>query len=298
MPQVLIRFFKPEVNYDPYQRTSSQHPTEKPEIHVGEICMVNPCSQESVCDVMKYIQNICSAGDNKNRKWTILISDGVPYTLASDIQDFVLFCQECGMEVDRKGISSAEFEEFLITYESLCRADIPIRERFTLSFMNLLLLSGLGRVELNQSCIFLKLLWEPILSHVVSLLGFRAPRAKQVVKEEIDHHRSRQILKACLEAISKEFLTPHAQDCMKNNTSPNTESYHIWFSNVKDHTYLFYYHVTFSFLLSFHLLTEAVRKNKSEHYGSKSTVFFLFTIYDINICICVIFGSVCKCLRN
>ena len=220
MSQVLIRFFKPEVNYDPYQRTSSQHPTEKPEIHVGEICMVSPCSQESVCDVMKYIQNICSAGDNENRKWTILISDGVPYTLASDIQDFVLFCQECGMEIDRKGISSAEFEEFLITYESLCRADIPIRERFTLGFMNLLLFSGLGRVELNQSCVFLKLLWERILSHVVSLLGFRTLRAKQVVKEGIDHHRSRQVLKACLEAISKEFLTPHVQDCMKKTPLP------------------------------------------------------------------------------
>ena len=265
MPQVLIRFFKPEVNYDPYQRTSSQHPTEKPEIHVGEICMVNPCSQESVCDVMKYIQNICSAGDNKNRKWTILISDGVPYTLASDIQDFVLFCQECGMEVDRKGISSAKFEEFLITHESLCHSDIPINERFTSSFMNLLLLPGLGHMELNQSRILLKLLWEPILSHVVSLLGFRTPRAKQVVKEGIDHHCSRQILEACLEAISKELLTPYVRDCMKNNTTPNAESYQIWLSNVKDHTYLFYYHVTFSFLLSFHLLTEAVRKNNADH---------------------------------
>ena len=124
------------------------------------------------------------------------------------------------MEIDRKGISSAEFEEFLITYESLCRADIPIRERFTLGFMNLLLFSGLGRVELNQSCVFLKLLWERILSHVVSLLGFRTLRAKQVVKEGIDHHRSRQVLKACLEAISKEFLTPHVQDCMKKTPLP------------------------------------------------------------------------------
>ena len=169
--------------------------------------MVNPCSQESLYNVMKHIQNICSVGANENRKWTILISDGVPYTLASDIQDFVLFCQECGMEVDRKGISSAKFEEFLITHESLCHSDIPINERFTSSFMNLLLLPGLGHMELNQSRILLELLWEPILSHVVSLLGFRTPRAKQVVKEGIDHHCSRQILEACLEAISKELLT-------------------------------------------------------------------------------------------
>ena len=73
---------------------------------------------------MKHFQNICSVGANENRKWTKLISDGVPYSLASDIQDFVLFCQKCGMEVDRKGISSAKFEEFLITHESLCRSPI------------------------------------------------------------------------------------------------------------------------------------------------------------------------------
>ena len=108
------------------------------------------------------------------------------------------------------------------------------------------------------------LIW-PILSHVLSLLGFRTPRAKQVVKEGIDHHRSRQILEACLEAISKELLTLYVRDCMKNNTTPNAESYQIWLSNVKDHTYLFYYHVTFLFLLSFHLLTEAVRKNNADH---------------------------------
>ena len=131
--------------------------------------------------------------------------------------------------------------------------------------MNLLLLPGLGHMELNQSRILLKLLWEPILSHVVSLLGFRTPRAKQVVKEGIDHHRSRQILEVCLEAISKELLTPYARDCMKSNTTLNAEGYQIWLSNVKDRTYLFYYHVTFSFLLSFHLLTEAVGKNNADH---------------------------------
>ena len=207
-PTCLFDSLNHELNYDPYQRRSSQHPTEKPEIHVGDPCMVNPRSQESVYSVMKHIQDICSVGANENRKWAILISDGVPYTLASDIQDFVLFCQEWGMEVDRKGISAAEFEEFLITQESLCRPDIPINERFTSNFMNLLLLPGLGHMELNQSRVLLKLMWEPIFSHVVSLLGFGTPRAKQVVKEGIYHHRSRQILEVCLEAISKELLTP------------------------------------------------------------------------------------------
>ena len=53
-----------EVNYDPYQGTSSQHPPEKPEIHVGKPCMANPCSQESVYNVMKH----SSVGANENCK--------------------------------------------------------------------------------------------------------------------------------------------------------------------------------------------------------------------------------------
>ena len=75
--------------------------------------MVNRCSQESVYDVIKHIQNICSVRSTGNCKLTILISDMVPYTLASDIQDFVLFCQECGMEIDRKGIFQQNLMSFL-----------------------------------------------------------------------------------------------------------------------------------------------------------------------------------------
>ena len=180
--------------------------------------MVNPCSQESVYSTMKHNQIICSVGANENGKWTILISDGF---LASRTQGFVLFCQERGMEVDRKGISLAEFEEFLGTHESLCRSEIPTKERFTSSFMNLLLLPDLGHMELNQSRILLKLLWEPILTHVGYLLGLRTLRSKKVVKEGIDHHRSRQILEVSLEAISKELITPYVRDFIKNITTPN-----------------------------------------------------------------------------
>ena len=59
-PKCLFNSLNHKVNYDPYKRTSSQHPTEKPEIHVGKPFMVNPCPQESAYDVMKHIQNICS----------------------------------------------------------------------------------------------------------------------------------------------------------------------------------------------------------------------------------------------
>ena len=137
------------------------------------------------------------------------------------------------MEVDRKGISLAKLKDFQITPKSLCGFDIPIKERFTSSFMNLLQLSDSGHMELNQSHILLKLLGQLVLFHVVFFLVFRIPLAKQVVKDGIDHHGSRQILEVRLEAISRELLTPYIEDCVRNNTTPNAKRYQIWLSNVK-----------------------------------------------------------------
>ena len=103
------------------------------------------------------------------------------------------------MEVDTKGISLPKLKDFQITPKSLCGFHIPIKERLTSSFMNLLQLSGSGHMELNQSHILLELLWEPVLFHVVFFLVFRIPLAKQVLKDGIDHHYSRQTLEVYLE---------------------------------------------------------------------------------------------------
>ena len=56
-------------------------------MHVGEPVMVNPCSQEAVYDVLDHVHSLCQVGETEQRKWTALISDGVPYIFASDIQD-------------------------------------------------------------------------------------------------------------------------------------------------------------------------------------------------------------------
>ena len=101
---------------------------------------------------------ISSVGSEVERKRTILISDGVPYILALDIQDFVLNCSQCDAIVDTKGINKEEVHSFLHEHEMECLSDIPIPKRFTLNFKNLLLLLGLGHMELNEACILLKLL--------------------------------------------------------------------------------------------------------------------------------------------
>ena len=65
-------------------------------------------------------------------------------------------------------------------------------------FDNIILLSGLGQIELNLECLLLKLLWVPFLNKLVKLLGFHTEKVQLIVKNGFDHHQTQQILSTCL----------------------------------------------------------------------------------------------------
>ena len=95
------------------------------------------------------------------------------------------------------------------------------------------------------------------------MLGFRTEKAQMVVKNGIDHHRTRQILSSCLYALSKELLVPFIRDCQKNGVKPSSKNYSEWIDETCSEQYMLFYHLTFSYLLAFNLYTEATRKNHS-----------------------------------
>ena len=67
------------VDHDPYFRVPSRH-NGKSTVIIGEPCMVNPASEESLEEVVKHVRSL-SLQDG--RKWTILHSDGIPYVQLS-----------------------------------------------------------------------------------------------------------------------------------------------------------------------------------------------------------------------
>ena len=74
------------------------------------------------------------------------------------------------------------------------------------------------------------------MSYLSTLLGFQTPRANNVVKEGVDHHRtkqifSKQIFSICLEALSKELLLPFVQESMEKNTNISVENFQDWLQN-------------------------------------------------------------------
>ena len=221
--------------------------------------MQNPASYEALNNIANHVRSLCGVDKApKPRKWTIIQSDGVPYVLASEIQDFHFVCCICKEVVDRKKLSDKEWKEFQLDHVKVCKASV-----FKSQLDDVLLLLGLGHLELNSGRVLLKLLWEPLLVHIATLLGFRTPRAKEVFKAGIDHHRTRQVLSVLLEALTKELLTPYVRDCISKCEEPTVLGYRSWMDSVCNSSYIFYHHITFSYLLSFHLLTEGVRKNNS-----------------------------------
>ena len=75
---------------------------------------------------------------------------------------------------------------------------------------------------------------------------------------------SRQVLETSLLALSKELIIPYIRYCVTSDEQPTSNGYINWYEHhVQCQNYAFIFHVTFSYLLSFHLYNEAIRKNNS-----------------------------------
>ena len=133
---------------------------------------------------------------------------------------------------------------------------------------------GPGHFKLNMAKVLLNLTWLPFLNEFAKTLGFRSPKAQEVLKTGVDHHRSRQILEILLQALSSELLLPYFRESLQEPSQLTAECYQRWIEEkVKNNNYMFLYHLTFSFLLAFHLYTEAVRKNYSKRIMAARVTF-------------------------
>ena len=175
-------------------------------MHMGEPCMVNPCSYENLIKIMDHLKRICNvdiASSDALQKWLLIQSDGVPYNLASAIEDNILTCKTCGLEIDKKGLDYSEWYDFLKENKKKCLLDDLIDEKFVCPYRNSLFMPGLGHVEMSEGKCLLKLPWYPIISHLSMLVSFRTPKAKEVVRESVDHHRTKCVLKQ----LQKSYLS-------------------------------------------------------------------------------------------
>ena len=176
-------------------------------------------------------------------------SDGIPYLYGCDLQDNLIICSKCSDIFHKVSV-----DEHRLLHDN--------SEHYSPLIDFLILRPGPGHIELNMAKALLAVLWIPFLSDFAKELGFRSPKAQDIVRKGIDHHRSRQILGAILEALSCELLVPFVKLCKLDGVEATTTGYFSWVeSNVLDPVYLFLFHMCFTFILSFHLYNKATRKN-------------------------------------
>ena len=253
---------------DRYFRTPSQHPHTPPTIQIGEPCMVNPNSVANTKEVLTHIKQQCHIP--RDRKWVVVWSDGVPYLYMCKLLDRLYVCSVCRQEIDIRSVSMAEHID--VEHPAV---EITERESTgTRLFSYVLPMPGPGHIELNMAKALLSLMWTPILSHFVKQLGFRTSHAQDVVRNGVDHHRSRQILEVALQAISAELLIPYIRDCISHNIRPSFSGYFAWIeTNVNDPVYNFLFDICFTYLLAFKLYNEATRKNNSDRMMAARVAF-------------------------
>ena len=120
----------------------------------------------------------------------------------------------------------------------------------------------------------MKILWHPNMQHFAILLGFRSPRAQDVIHNGLDHHRSRQIIHTLVLALGKELLQSYVQHVGTDNVT--VDNYIDRFErDVTSPNYKFAWRVCFTYLLAFQLYTESLRKNNHRHMMAACAAFAL-----------------------
>ena len=110
---------------------------------------------------------------------------------------------------------------------------------FELLFGKIMFVLGPGHIELNLARLLLRFLCQAFLSHFVKCLGFRTLKAQQLVLNGVDHHRSKQLLSSCFEALSKELLVSCICYCTEKGEEASNDGYQQLVDNfVDDPTYI------------------------------------------------------------
>ena len=126
--------------------------------------MVNPCSFVSLATVLdSFIQN-------KTTEWIAVVCDGLPFHLCSKMMDNYFVCATCKLEFKKK----KDFQD----HQSVHPAETNIYE--CLKYGQILLLPGIGHMEINITKAMFKLLWEICLKELAILLGWKSLKGKVI----------------------------------------------------------------------------------------------------------------------
>lgn len=125
-----------------------------------------------------------------------------------------------------------------------------------------------------------RLLWEPCLSHLAAMLGFKSLKAQTTCKACSDHHKSWQILTIFLYGTLNEILCDYLKNASTEN--PSVAGLYEYIGKCKNPNYRFMCDVTFNTVLPLFVFRGGVRKNNTQFINAGKCKF-LKLFYGFNM---------------
>ena len=168
-----------------YEHIKSNHPLIHPPLIVGEPTFRNPNSYASCSEVLRKIGKegeLFRCGGTK-RHWMIVGCDGLPFRLCLHIIQNTFTCSMC---------HTSHFQ--VENYQKHCNLFHNGQVSFCFEFDWVLLKVAGGHFEMNAIKSFFELNWEPFLSELSNLMGFKSEAAQLVAKKCTDNHKAWQMI--------------------------------------------------------------------------------------------------------
>ena len=224
----------------------------------GDPINVNPNSSSTVKTALIKIlddADIAKPGcEHRARKWGLVYCDGQPYNLAAKLQDTLYECPICKKHIFANNLDTHIKQCGIIT------PDINISKVFE----NIILMPGLGHVELNMLRCYFKLTWDIVMEHVGSTMNFKSPKAKQSLYCVYDHHKSWQAFLTFLIGTSDHIIQHYIDTCTVNKYTPNSNHFFQWCNSIKNKAFAVLLELLFSYGFGIFLFRAGVRRNNSE----------------------------------
>jgi len=88
-------------------------------------------------------------------------------------------------------------------------------------YKNILLIPGMGHIDINNTKALFKLMWQPCIKNLAILLGWKSPKALTLCEHCTDHHKAMQILDILFESLTSELLKAFVKYCNEKKQQPD-----------------------------------------------------------------------------
>lgn len=149
--------------------------------------LVNPNTEGSISQILQQLKEEFMA--ERNRKWIILVCDGSPFSIVQNLLRTTVICPHCLQDFHENNV----FNHITAEHPEVPEEDMEF-DFYEKSFKDFCLKPGNGHIEMNLLRSIFKLLWEPCLSKLADIVGFKTEKAKKYLLSNKDHHIAWQMI--------------------------------------------------------------------------------------------------------